>query len=71
MNIKMMPRERQTAGGGILLMPLKKNVPHPRNPKLKLTKCPACGQECWERPLPDGYTEDMFSGSLCTECGLT
>ena len=51
-------------------MPLKVNIPEPKNERWKLTKCPQCGAECWKPPLPDGFTEDMFDGSLCTMCAL-
>ena len=29
------------------IMPLKKNVPHPRTTDWKLKTCPECGWECW------------------------
>lgn len=29
------------------IMPLKKNVPHPRTADWKLKTCPECGRECW------------------------
>lgn len=50
-------------------MPLKQNVPVGRKAWM-LTRCPKCGRECWDRPLPEGYTLDMFGGKLCTECAL-
>ena len=31
--------------------------------------CPKCGKECWDRPLPDGFSDDMFDGKLCTNVG--
>ena len=52
--VKIWPRG-QNETGGILLMPMKKNIPK-GHPEWSLVKCPICGQECW-RPA-------------CTECGL-
>ena len=46
--VKIWPRG-QNETGGILLMPMKKNIPK-GHPEWSLVKCPICGQECW-RPL--------------------
>ena len=67
--MKIEPR-KSTDCGGILMMPLRKNVPRPTNRTWKLTTCPKCGEECWDRPLPEGYKEEMFDGKLCTMCAL-
>ena len=67
--MKIEPR-KPTDKGGILMMPLRKNVPLPKNPEWKLTICLGCGRECWERLLPEGYREESFDGKLCTECAL-
>lgn len=56
--------------GGYLAMPLVDNVPEPRDKAWKRTACPACGRECWDRPLPVWLTEGMLEGKLCTECAL-
>lgn len=69
MYVKIMPR-KTTDRGGYLTMPLRVNIPEPKDKMWKLTKCPNCGAECWKTPLPDGFTEDMFDGSLCTMCAL-
>ena len=53
-----------------LAMPLKANVPEPNNQSWELVTCPRCGRECWKSPLPEGITEDMFKGRLCTQCCL-
>lgn len=66
--MKIEPRKK-TDRGGYLTMPLKRNVPLPHK-GWTLTKCPVCGCECWDRPLPEGYTEDMFDGKACTKCAL-
>lgn len=67
--MKIEPR-KTTDRGGYMMMPLRANIPEPKNSTWKLSKCPKCGAECWETPLPEGYTEDMFDGKLCTMCGL-
>lgn len=54
---------------GILCMPLKKNLKGvPSN--WREVKCPKCGQACYERPIPKGYTGLEFERALCTECAL-
>ena len=69
MNIKIEPR-KTTDRGGYLMLPLIKNIPYPANDTWKKSTCPKCGAECWDRQLPPGFTEDMFSGKMCTECAL-
>lgn len=69
MNVKIEQRQL-TDSGGYLMMPLQKNVPVPSDDTWRLTNCPKCGCECWSRPLPNGFTEDMFAGRLCTMCAL-
>lgn len=69
MNIKIEPR-KTTDRDGYLMLPLVKNVPYPANDTWKKSTCLKCGAECWDRQLPPGFTEDMFSGKLCTECAL-
>lgn len=46
--VKIWPRG-QNETGGVLLMPMKKNIPK-GHPEWSLVKCPICGQECW-RPI--------------------
>ncbi len=69
MNVKIEPR-KTTDRGGYLMLPLVKNVPYPANDTWKKSTCPKCGAKCWDRRLPPGFTEDMFTGKLCTECAL-
>ena len=69
MYVIILPR-KTTDRGGYLPMPLRENIPEPRNKKWKLTKCPICGAECWKTPLPEGYTEDMFAGRCCIMCAF-
>ena len=66
MNVKIESR-RKTDVGGILMMPLRRNVPLPQEPDWKATICLNCGRECWERPLPPGY---KVARKLCTACAL-
>ena len=61
----------QAASLGMILMPLRCNVPKPKDPAWRLTRCPVCGAECWDRPLPAGIPEELFDGKLCTECALS
>ena len=67
--VKIEPR-KSTDRGGYLMMPLRANVPKSGDDTWRLTNCPNCGCECWSRPLPQGMTEDMFTGRLCTMCAL-
>lgn len=67
--MKITPR-RTTDKGGYLAMSLVEHVPRPSDKTWKKTTCPGCGRECWDRPLPDGFTEGMFDGKLCTMCAL-
>lgn len=69
MYIKIEPRSIDQRGG-IIMMPMKKNIPYPKDPSWKLVKCPNCGRACWDRQLPIGLTEEMFDGKLCTECAI-
>lgn len=59
----------KTERGGYLMMPLRKNVPEGQE-GWKLTRCQECGEECWDRPLPEGITEKMVDGRLCTICAI-
>lgn len=68
MKITLEPRKRSDRGG-ILTMALRKNVPEPNDLSWTLTTCPACGRECWKRPVPDWLLESI-DGMLCTECAL-
>lgn len=58
----------QNETGGILLMPMKKNIPK-GHPEWSLVKCPICGQECW-RPMSRQELRQKKMQAACTECGL-
>lgn len=66
--MNIVPR-KSTDQGGYLMMPLIKNIPVPKKAWKRMT-CPACGQECWGRPLPAEFRTTHIDGSLCTECAL-
>lgn len=68
--IMIIEPRKQSDRGGYLMMPLKRNVQNPKDKTWKLTSCPQCGIECWDRPLPEGYTADMFNEKMCTMCAL-
>ncbi len=53
--------------GGIMVMPLRKNVPLPKEPDWKLEICMECGQECWDSRLPPGHTAER---KMCEECAM-
>lgn len=67
--LRITPR-KPTDRGGYLTMPLVSNVPRPSDKTWKKTTCPVCGKECWDRPLPEGFIEEMFVGKRCTMCAL-
>lgn len=67
MEVKIEPRKK-TDRGGYLMMPLRRNVPNPKNNDWKLVRCPACGAECWDTGnLPTGWATPQ---KLCTMCAL-
>lgn len=68
MEIKIKPRTKSDKGGYVM-MPLKRNVPKAQSDSWKLTKCPICGADCWERPIPPD-AENNIDGKLCTMCAL-
>lgn len=58
-------------GDGILMMPMKNNIPSPADETWSLKNCPTCGQECWET----GYARKIllqkpYMQCLCTMCAL-
>lgn len=67
MNVKIWPRSPNETGG-ILLMPMKKNIQNGR-PEWLLVKCPNCGRECWQTMSREDLRKRKMK-SLCTECGL-
>ena len=59
-----------TGDGGILAMPMKKNIPVGHE-DWRLTTCPICGAECWESAL--SRQVQILEPDLlvaCTECAI-
>lgn len=67
--MEIKPRKKSDCGG-IIMMPLKVNVPKPKDGTWRETICSKCGAVCWDRPLPEGFKEEMFVGKMCTMCAL-
>ena len=67
MQVKISPRSPDEKGG-ILLMPMKKNIKHPKN-GWKRVKCPVCGQKCYRNAHPEWIRAQQLR-AMCTECGL-
>ena len=69
--ITVEPR-KPTDKGGILLLPLKKNLKRAEenHPDWKLIKCPECGQECYEFPEAQRLQLTQGVKLMCTECGI-
>ncbi|GMQ61178.1 hypothetical protein [Vallitalea maricola] len=59
-----------------ICMPLASNVPQPGSKDWILTKCPSCGEKCWEIPLGRQIKEqqkdsnDCYYMFVCTKCAL-
>lgn len=66
--IKIWPRQ-ETDKGGILMMPLKKNIPKGK-PYWIPTKCPECGKECWKTKEMEYLAKKQEMILRCTECGI-
>ena len=57
--------------GGILTLPLRSNIPSPKNKDWKLITCPVCGSECWESDLTrQALTAEPNLRAACTSCAL-
>jgi len=55
--------------GMFICMPLKENIPEPKNPDWKLTNCEICGAECWESEIAEKILKHGAIKS-CTKCAL-
>lgn len=53
----------------IVLMPLYKNVPEPKDPAWQPPMCPVCHRRCWYNPIADEL-KGIRIRLRCTECGL-
>lgn len=57
--------------GGILTMPLRANVPHPKSETWELTTCPVCGAECWLTDIArQAIKVEPDLRAACTVCAL-
>ena len=59
-------------GEYIAMMPLRKNVPKPRDKSWTLTTCKKCGCECWYQDKNAAAVKAIYPkiNFLCTECAL-
>lgn len=53
-----------------LCLPLKRNIPEPKNSNWKLTHCVICGAECWETEQAARVLQDKRFIRSCTLCAL-
>lgn len=57
--------------GGVIAMPLRANVPHPRCTAWQLTTCPICDTECWLTELArQAMAAEPELKCACTVCAL-
>lgn len=66
--MQIKPR-REKKKGGIICLPLVKNVPAPKAKDWKKVKCPMCGAECWESDLARQIKKQV-DAAACTMCAL-
>ena len=70
--IDLTPR-RQGEKGGILCLPMEKNLNgdvKAKHPDWELIECPNCGRECWKMPAAAKMEKEQGVQLLCTECAL-
>ncbi|WP_312938852.1 hypothetical protein [Oscillibacter sp.] len=61
----------KSGDGGTLTLPMRSNIPHPKNADWKLTTCPVCGAECWESDLArQALAAEPDLRAACTSCAL-
>lgn len=71
--IDLTPR-KNTDRGGILCLPLEKNLNgdiKAKHPDWELIECPTCGRKCWKPGEVDKLVEKQGVQLLCTECALS
>ena len=64
---------KQTNRGGILCLPLDKNLNgdvQAKHPDWKPVECPTCGRKCWKHPEADRLAKEQGAKMLCTECAI-
>lgn len=55
---------------GYVCLPLKSNIPFPKNKDWKLVHCSICGEECWESDAAREILRNPDMKSACTMCSL-
>lgn len=64
---------KQTDRGGILCLPLDKNLNgdvQAKHPDWEPVECPTCGRKCWKHPEADRLAKEQGTKMLCTECAI-
>lgn len=64
---------KQTDRGGILCLPLDKNLNgdvQAKHPDWEPVECPTCGRKCWKHPEADRLVKEQGAKMLCTECAI-
>ncbi len=64
---------RSTDTGGILCLPMEKNLKgdiKAKHPDWELIQCPHCGRNCWKTPEAEKMERVQGAQLLCTECAL-
>lgn len=64
---------KQTDRGGILCLPLDKNLNgdvQAKHPDWDPVECPTCGRKCWKHPEADRLAKEQGAKMLCTECAI-
>lgn len=64
---------KQTDRGGIICLPLDKNLNgdvQAKHPDWKPVECPTCGRKCWKHPEADRLAKEQDTKMLCTECAI-
>lgn len=64
---------KSTDVGGILMLPMEKNLNgdiKAKHPDWELIECPNCGRGCWTNPEAEKLKQEQGVQFLCTECAL-
>lgn len=64
---------KQTDRGGIICLPLDKNLNgdvQAKHPDWEPVECPTCGRKCWKHPEAGRLSKEQGAKMLCTECAI-
>ena len=64
---------KQTDRGGILCLPLDKNLNgdvQAKHPDWEPVECPTCGRKCWKHPEAGRLAKEQGAKMICTECAI-